>query len=122
MFRHVLFNVSVANRDDHPRNHGFIRSPGGWRPAPAYDMNPSTKKDEHVLRLNDSSAVPDLATVMQTAQFYRVSAADAKADLERLQKVLSTWKAEGKALGLSAEDRLELQDCASSAGHCPNRK
>lgn len=111
MFRRVLFNVGVANRDDHLRNHGFIRHPGGWRPAPAYDMNPSTKKDEHVLMLDDSSAVPDLATVMQTAEFYRVSAADAKDDLESLQKVLSTWEAKAKALGLSAEDRLELKDC-----------
>ena len=65
-------------------------------------MNPFTKKDEHVLMLNDSSAIPDLATVMQTAEFYRVSVADAKADLERLQKVLSSWEAKGKAFGLLA--------------------
>lgn len=111
LFRRVLFNVATANRDDHLRNHGFIRQPGGWRLAPAYDMNPSVKKDAHVLALDDSSTVPDLDTVMGTAEFYRVRDEEAQADLARLRKVLSTWEHKAKQLGLSAEDRLELQDC-----------
>lgn len=111
LFRRVLFNVATANRDDHLRNHGFIRQPGGWRLAPAYDMNPSTKKDAHVLALDDSSAEPDLDTVLATAEFYRVSAQDAQADLVRLRQVLGTWEQKAKQLGLSAEDRLELDDC-----------
>lgn len=111
LFRRVLFNVAIANRDDHLRNHGFIRQPGGWRLAPAYDMNPSTKKDEHVLALDDSSTEPDLATVMSTADFYRVATKDAEADLARLRKVLAEWEQKAKNLGLSAEDRLELKDC-----------
>lgn len=111
LFRRVLFNVATANRDDHLRNHGYIRYLNGWRPAPAYDMNPSTKKEEHILAIDDSSRRPDLDTVMQTAEFYRVRTGDAALDLERLRKVLATWEAKAKQLGLSAEDRLELQDC-----------
>ncbi len=111
LFRRVLFNVATANRDDHLRNHGFIRHQGGWRLAPAYDMNPSIKKDEHVLALDDTSTVPDMDTVMATAEFYRVSAEDARADLERLQTVLTTWENKAKMLGISAEDRLELEGC-----------
>ncbi|MDP2417624.1 MAG: HipA domain-containing protein [Hydrogenophaga sp.] len=111
LFRRVLFNVATANRDDHLRNHGFIRQPGGWRLAPAYDMNPSTKKDAHVLTLDDRSADPDLDTVMATAEFYRVHAQEAQADLARLSQVLGSWKQKAKQLGLSAEDRLELEDC-----------
>lgn len=75
LFRRVLFNVAVANRDDHLRNHGFICQAQGWRRAPAFDMNPSLKKDSHVLALDDASVEPDLGTVMATAGFYRVSAA-----------------------------------------------
>ncbi len=111
LFRRVLFNVATANRDDHLRNHGFIRQPGGWRLAPAYDMNPSTKKDTHVLALDDHSTEPDLDTVMSTAEFYRVSAQDARADLARLRQVLGSWESKAKQLGLSAEDRLELEGC-----------
>ena len=111
LFRRVLFNVSVANRDDHLRNHGFIREPNGWRLAPAYDMNPSTKKDSHILAIDDASTEPDLDTVLSTATLYRVTPAQAQEDLDRLQKVLSTWRQKAKRLGLSAEDQAELETC-----------
>jgi serine/threonine-protein kinase HipA len=111
LFRRVLFNVATANRDDHLRNHGFIRQTQGWRLAPAYDMNPSIKKDSHVLALDDASVEPDLDTVMATAGFYRVSAAQAQEDLARLRQVLATWEDKAKLLGLSNEDRAELKDC-----------
>jgi serine/threonine-protein kinase HipA len=108
LFRRVLFNVAVANRDDHLRNHGFIRQARGWRLSPAFDMNPSTKKDSHVLALDDSSTEPDLDTVLSTAEFYRVKPAQAKADLERLMQVVGTWRHKAKRLGLSGEDCAEL--------------
>ena len=111
LFRRVLFNVAVANRDDHLRNHGFIRHTGGWRLAPAFDMNPSIKKDTHVLALDDSSTEPDLETVMATAAFYRVSHKQAQEDLARLHRVLGTWENKARQLGLSSEDRAELKDC-----------
>ncbi len=41
LFRRVVFNVMTANRDDHLRNHGFLRTAEGWRLAPAFDVNPS---------------------------------------------------------------------------------
>lgn len=111
LFRRVLFNVAVANRDDHLRNHGFIRETGGWRLAPAYDLNPSTKKDAHVLALDDASAEPDLDTVLHTADFYKVTPQQAQEDLARLRQVLGTWQNKAKQLGLSAEDRAELEAC-----------
>lgn len=111
LFRRVLFNVAVANRDDHLRNHGFIREIQGWRLAPAYDMNPSIKKDSHVLALDEASVEPELATVMATAEFYRVSVSQAQEDLARLRKVLATWEDRARLLGLSTEDRAELKDC-----------
>lgn len=111
LFRRVLFNVAVANRDDHLRNHGFIRETGGWRLAPAFDMNPSTDKETHVLALDDTDTSPDLGVVLATAEFYGLTQAQAADDLARLRKVLSTWEAKARQLGLSAEDRAELKDC-----------
>lgn len=111
LFARVLFNVAVANRDDHLRNHGFMRSREGWRLAPAFDMNPSTKKSEHVLAIDDSSPLPDLNTAMATAPMYRLTPSQAQATLARLRKVLGAWEVKAKLLGLSAEDRLELKDC-----------
>jgi serine/threonine-protein kinase HipA len=40
LYRRVVFGVVVHNTDDHLRNHGFLRSPGGWRISPLFDVNP----------------------------------------------------------------------------------
>lgn len=42
MFRRAVFNVAIANDDDHSRNHSFLMDADGeWRLSPAYDMTRS---------------------------------------------------------------------------------
>lgn len=41
LWRRVAFSVAIHNTDDHLRNHGFTRAPGGWTLAPAFDLNPN---------------------------------------------------------------------------------
>jgi serine/threonine-protein kinase HipA len=109
LFRRVVFNVVIANRDDHLRNHGFIRTLEGWRLAPAFDMNPSTKKDAHVLALDDSDTSPDLGTVLKTAEFYRLGLSDARKIMASVVNIVANWEQEAKTLGLSAEERAEFE-------------
>lgn len=41
MFRRMVFNVLIKNKDDHAKNFSFIASEdGSWRLAPAYDLLP----------------------------------------------------------------------------------
>ena len=42
LWRRMAFNVLIGNGDDHPRNHGFLRTHDGWRMSPAYDIAPYT--------------------------------------------------------------------------------
>jgi serine/threonine-protein kinase HipA len=38
-YRRMVFNVAMANNDDHTKNHSFLLpQQGGWRLAPAYDI------------------------------------------------------------------------------------
>ncbi len=40
MFRRMVFNARVMNRDDHLKNHAFLMDASGeWRLAPAYDVS-----------------------------------------------------------------------------------
>ncbi len=41
LWRRVAFSVAIHNTDDHLRNHGFTRAPGGWTLAPVFDINPN---------------------------------------------------------------------------------
>jgi serine/threonine-protein kinase HipA len=41
LWRRIVFNILIANTDDHLRNHGFLYQLRGWKLSPAYDMNPT---------------------------------------------------------------------------------
>jgi serine/threonine-protein kinase HipA len=101
LFTRVAFNVATANRDDHLRNHGFIRSPAGWRLAPAFDMNPSFKKDEHVLALDLHDRRPDMEVVLSTAGFYRLERSHAKNIVVEVSTAVGEWRTRARKLGLS---------------------
>lgn len=100
LFRRVLFNVLVGNRDDHLRNHGFVRDTTGWRLSPAFDVNPNASKHEHDLTLDGKSAAPDLARVMATAELYRLTAAQAHDIQSEVRRPLADWKQVAQSYGL----------------------
>ncbi|MDQ6879249.1 MAG: type II toxin-antitoxin system HipA family toxin [Candidatus Dormibacteraeota bacterium] len=91
LYRRVVFNVLTANRDDHLRNHGFLRTRKGWRLAPAFDINPSPEKLEHSLAINDTLRTPDLDIVRETAPFYRLSTSKGDALIHEVQRAASQW-------------------------------
>ena len=41
MFRLMVFNAAISNRDDHAKNFSFQCVDGSWRLSPAYDLLPS---------------------------------------------------------------------------------
>ncbi|WP_020678006.1 type II toxin-antitoxin system HipA family toxin [Geopsychrobacter electrodiphilus] len=116
LFTRVVFNVATANRDDHLRNHGFMRSPAGWRLAPAYDMNPSFKKEEHALALDIENRLPDLSVVLATAGYYRLDRKRAKAIIEKVIEIVSDWERRARNQGLSRQDCLEAAHLFMAAG------
>ncbi|HWS61294.1 MAG TPA: HipA domain-containing protein [Steroidobacteraceae bacterium] len=41
LFRRMIFNALISNRDDHPLNHAVIATDQDWKLSPAYDLTPS---------------------------------------------------------------------------------
>lgn len=109
LFRRVAFNVLVSHRDDHLRNHGLLRTPEGWRLAPAFDLNPTPRKPEHELSLDGSVHRGDLDVLRETAPFYRLSALAAEGIIDEVQAAIATWRdaIRGVDLGSSELDVLE---------------
>jgi serine/threonine-protein kinase HipA len=104
VFRRLVFNVSTANRDDHLRNHGFLHDGAGWRPAPAFDLNPTPEQELHALALDDTSTAPSLATVQSTAPLYRLSAADAIEVIDEVADALRPWRDVAARSGLNRQE------------------
>ena len=116
MFRRLVFNVMVGNRDDHLRNHGFLRAPGGWRLAPAFDVNPSPETAEHTLAIDDRSHEPALQFALATRSFYRLSAQEAAGIVEEVRAAVSGWEAKARMASLPIAE-IELMRGAIS--HAP---
>ena len=110
LFRRVVFNVLVGNRDDHLRNHGFLREPDGWRLAPAYDMNPNPYVAEHSLTLDGATAAPSLDVVADTAEIYRLDRMVARRIMNEVLATVASWQKVAKSVGLS---RLEISQMES---------
>jgi serine/threonine-protein kinase HipA len=89
LFRRLVFNVLAANRDDHLRNHGFLRTTKGWRIAPAFDVNPDPTKYEHALAVADGIHDADLEAVKETAVLYAVKNPDEV--IGEVRQALAGW-------------------------------
>jgi serine/threonine-protein kinase HipA len=104
MYRRVLFNILIGNRDDHLRNHGFLREGNGWRLSPAFDINPSPEKGTHVLAIDEVEPTPDSSLWRDTAEFYRVDAKTLNGMEQEVRQAVSQWKEVARAQGASSGD------------------
>ncbi|MBB3342737.1 HipA domain-containing protein [Luteimonas sp. RC10] len=96
LYRRAVFNVLVGNRDDHLRNHGFLRAADGWRLAPAFDVNPNPDKDAHVLSIGLDDPTPDTRLLLDTCAYYRLSKSRAHAIVEEVRAAVRGWKDEAR--------------------------
>ena len=111
MYRRVVFNVAVANRDDHLRNHGFILNKDGWSLSPAFDMNPNIDKAEHVLNIDDSDNRPNMNTVVSTADFYGLKSGTAERIVDEVLKAVGMWREKALKYGLR-KGEIDLMESA----------
>lgn len=108
LFRRAVFNVLVGNRDDHLRNHGFLRENTGWRLSPAFDVNPNPYKDAHVLALDERESTPDTKLLLQNREFFRLGADRAAQLVEQVRAAVRPWEARAKVLGIKRAEIARL--------------
>ena len=109
LFRRLLFNILVGNRDDHLRNHGFIREPSGWRLSPAFDINPNTAKQTHALAIDSKNTEPDIRVAMDQAGLYRLDQKAAQSMLDEVRNAIADWRTEARKLQLPAVEVQRME-------------
>lgn len=110
LFRRVLFNVLVGNRDDHLRNHGFLRQGNGWRLSPAFDVNPNPDKASHVLAIDEVDTAPDLSRVMSTAEYYRLDKKTATRVADEVRIAVRDWETQARKRGMRSSEIEAMRD------------
>ena len=77
LYRRIVFSILIHNTDDHLRNHGFFVEDRGVRLSPAYDINPSVERDDHVLAINETETACDVDIARAAHKMYALSLEEA---------------------------------------------
>ncbi len=112
LWRRIAFSVLINNTDDHLRNHGFLREPGGWRLSPAFDINPNP--DPGVSRQTGIGGAYDWAgaldALMSYAKEFRLSPKAAGETLDEVRAAVATWRQSAALNGIGAGEITQFAD------------
>jgi serine/threonine-protein kinase HipA len=68
VFRLMIFNVLIGNKDDHARNFSFVCRNGDWKVSPAYDLLPSEGFNGNHTTTVNGSGKPSLSDCIEVAK------------------------------------------------------
>lgn len=112
LFRRMVFNICIANVDDHLKNHGFLREPGGWALSPAFDLNP-VPADIRPRILSTSISLDDatgsLQLARQVAPYFALSRSAADTLVREVEDAVRDWRDVARRLGASASECARMQ-------------
>jgi serine/threonine-protein kinase HipA len=112
LFRRMVFNICVANVDDHLRNHGFLREGSGWALSPAYDLNP-VPADVRPRILTTAVTLDDrtgsLDAARESATYFGLDSAKADAIIEQVREAVRTWESVARQAGASAKECARMR-------------
>ena len=110
IFRRMVFNVAMCNRDDHTKNHGFILRQGDpWRLAPAYDVTHARGEGtgawttKHIMGVDGVFDDITRSDVLRVGKRYHVKDKDGIIDC--IVEVASKWNEFADQAGLSPAER-----------------
>lgn len=90
MFRRMVFNVLIQNKDDHAKNFSFLWHNGAWSLAPAYDLLPYVEgyHGQHATSVM-GKGLPDEADMIAAGETIRIPARRARSIIAEIkEKVL----------------------------------
>lgn len=106
LWRRMAFSILVSNSDDHLRNHGFLRSTGGWYLSPAFDINPNPEPEGAFLstsiEFGDRRA--DIDLLMGVANYFRLSGDSARSELRTVIGAVDQWRDVARRTGLTSSE------------------
>ncbi|MEZ5030643.1 MAG: HipA domain-containing protein [Saprospiraceae bacterium] len=105
LWRRIVFNLCVANTDDHLRNHGFLLTPNGWCLSPAYDINPNPYGNGLSLNISEHDNSLSLDLAMEVSPFFRLTEARSREIMREVCAAVSDWRECAARHGLSKHEQ-----------------
>lgn len=89
LFRQMVFNIEISNRDDHAKNFSFQLINGEWKLSPAYDILPSEGFNGfHTTTINNNGE-PTKDDIMAVATKAGISKAKANEIIKEVKAVVN---------------------------------
>ena len=106
LFARVVFSVAVHNTDDHLRNHGFLRTRGGWTLSPLFDVNPNPDLGARRMTgiLGAVSAAEEPRAVLDLAPACHLTSSEALAIVRRVVDAVGGWRHEAASNGVAQRE------------------
>ena len=113
LFKRMVFNILLANTDDHEKNHALLCMVSGRTMklalSPGYDMVPTGSGAlQHQFMVSETSREPRLAEAMGGAESFNLSTANAAQEVANIIAVVDGWQAHFRALGVTESDVREV--------------
>ncbi|KQO84930.1 type II toxin-antitoxin system HipA family toxin [Methylobacterium sp. SD274] len=101
LFRRMVFNVLCGNRDDHLKNHAFLRCGDGWRLSPAFDVVPQPDMDpQQAIGVGRSGSYPTTGNCLTRVEDFDLSRDEARDIVATLAIRMRSWRADFVADGV----------------------
>ena len=117
LWRRVAFSILITNVDDHLHNHGFLHiARGQWRLSPAFDINPFPDRQRELKTWISEAAGPaaSIDALMDVVGYFGVQKTDAVHILAEVERIVSTWRHQGRELGMTS---VEIEQFADAFEH-----
>jgi serine/threonine-protein kinase HipA len=108
LWRRIVFNICVSNRDDHLRNHGFLLTTGGWLLAPAYDVNPVPDGEGLSLNISETDNAQELELAREVADYFRVKPGAARNAIREIVATVREWRSVAAEVGISRSEQEQM--------------
>lgn len=122
LWRRIAFSILITNVDDHLLNHGFLHvDRGQWRLSPAFDVNPFPDRVRELKTWISEETGPEatIDALMSVIAYFRITPKQAHAILADVERGVSAWQEEGRALGMTPG---ELEAFADAFEHGERRR
>lgn len=92
MYRLMVFNILISNRDDHAKNFSFQWVDGVWKLSPAYDLLPSSGFNGYHTTTINGKGEPMLTDIIKVATEVGLSKQQASQSIEKLTEICMEHK------------------------------
>ena len=124
LFRRMIFNIVIGNRDDHTKNFAFMLSDKNeWRNTPAYDITWNQgMMGEHAMSVNGKGKDIRVDDVINIARSASISRQDMSIVTEAVLEAVSDWNSLALQYDVPTQQRQDIhqyiarQQRALSAG------